>query len=445
MPLRMLAVIALVFVMIGPARAQTDTVAAQAVPGQVVGTLIDAEGSITLVTPGGEPRTAAANAPIHMNDLVETGAGGRAFILLMDDTELTLGENTQLTIDEYVFDEENTTNNKGRYSILRGAFLYTSGLIAKKDNPDVQVKTPYGSVGIRGTAFWGGDIDGEYGILVTAGRVSVQTERGRIYVDEGHGTSLRSATSIPARASVWAEEKIGRAVQTIALKTTQDSIRQKISAQANTQKDLRVKHKEYLLQHRQQLQPRDPGVPQKRIDIQPAARPSEPAKPEPLRKGEIVKPQAPQSPSAAQQPASEMTQEQREQQDLRDKLNQPFTPKKPAAPAAPKPVSPQKTDALLNSTPTNVVDPASAAVPSEEAVPETAPADKAPANALEDPEDQKAESQVPKVDLPVMGVNEAQTNELKEQRHMQRKQPLMRRDQQQKPAKRPESGSSGGF
>lgn len=441
MPLRMFAIIALVFVLAGPASAQTDVAVTQVAPGQVVGTLIDAEGTITLLTPGGEPRAAAANAPIHMNDLVETGAGGRAFILLMDETELTLGENTQLTIDEYVFDEENTANNKGRYSILRGAFLYTSGLIAKKDNPDVQVKTPYGSIGIRGTAFWGGDIDGEYGILVTAGRVSVQTERGRIYVDEGHGTSLRSATSIPARSSVWAEEKIGRAVQTIALKTGQDSIRQKITEQANTQKDLRLKHKEYLQQHRQQLQPRDPGAPQRRIDIQPV-RPSEP---EPLRKGEILKPQAPQSATAAKQPASDMTQEQ---QDLRDKLNQPFTPKKPIAPAAPaaaKPVSPQKTDALLNSTPTNVVDPVPAATPSEKAAPETAPADKAPANAPENPEDKKVESQVPKVDLPVMGVNEAQTNELKEQQHMQRRQPLMRRDQQQKPAKRPESGSSGGF
>lgn len=441
MPLRMFAIIALVFVLAGPASAQTDVAVTQVAHGQVVGTLIDAEGTITLLTPGGEPRAAAANAPIHMNDLVETGAGGRAFILLMDETELTLGENTQLTIDEYVFDEENTANNKGRYSILRGAFLYTSGLIAKKDNPDVQVKTPYGSIGIRGTAFWGGDIDGEYGILVTAGRVSVQTERGRIYVDEGHGTSLRSATSIPARSSVWAEEKIGRAVQTIALKTGQDSIRQKITEQANTQKDLRLKHKEYLQQHRQQLQPRDPGAPQRRIDIQPV-RPSEP---EPLRKGEILKPQAPQSATAAKQPASDMTQEQ---QDLRDKLNQPFTPKKPIAPAAPaaaKPVSPQKTDALLNSTPTNVVDPVPAATPSEKAAPETAPADKAPANAPEKPEDKKVESQVPKVDLPVMGVNEAQTNELKEQQHMQRRQPLMRRDQQQKPAKRPESGSSGGF
>lgn len=442
MPLRMFAVIALVFVLAGPAHAQTDAVAAQVTAGQVVGTLIDAEGIVTLLTPGDTPRTAAANAPIHMNDLIETDAGGRAFILLMDETELTLGENTQLTIDEYFFDEEDNTNNKGRYSILRGAFLYTSGLIAKKDNPDVQVKTPYGSIGIRGTSFWGGDIDGEYGILVTAGRVSVQTERGRIYVDEGHGTSLRSATSIPARSSVWAEEKIGRAVQTIALKTTQDTMRQKIAAQAEAQKDLRLKHKEYLQQHRQQLQPKDPGAPQRRIDIQPT-RPSEPAKPDMLRKGEVVKPQAPHSATAANQPASEMTQEQ---QDLQDKLNQPFTPKKPVAPAAPaakKPVSPQKTDALLNSTPTNIVAPAP--TPVEGKVPEVAPVDKAPANAPEDPEDKKAESRVPKVDLPVMGVNEAQTNELKEQQHMQRRQPLMRRDQQQKPAKRPESGSSSAF
>ena len=80
MPLRMFAVIALVFVLAGPAHAQTDAVAAQVTAGQVVGTLIDAEGIVTLLTPGDTPRTAAANAPIYMNDLIDTDAGGRCFI-----------------------------------------------------------------------------------------------------------------------------------------------------------------------------------------------------------------------------------------------------------------------------------------------------------------------------------------------------------------------------
>lgn len=271
--MRLFVVLVLMLFVAVPAHAQTDIT--------IVGTLLGVEGPVSLATPDAEPKPLKLKDTVHMNDVIETGVGARAFILLIDNTELTLGENAQLTIDDYVFDENNTSSNKGRYSILRGAFLYTSGLIAKKENPDVTVNTPYGAVGIRGTTFWGGDIDGEYGILVTEGRVSVETGRGRIFVDKGQGTSLRSKTSIPARAAAWESQKIDRAVQTIALKDA-TGVRERVTQQAEPQKAQRLKHKEFIQQRRDQKKlDTPPGTPTKRIDNAP--RPAEKTEIEPKK------------------------------------------------------------------------------------------------------------------------------------------------------------------
>ena len=362
MTLRLALALTLIMFASAPVHAQADVQAAD-----IVGTLLEAEGTVSLVVQDAEPKPLKLNDPIHMNDVIETGAASRAFVQLIDDTELTLGENAQMTIDEYVFDEEDTAANKGRYSVLRGAFLYSSGLIAKKDNPDVTVNTPYGSIGIRGTTFWGGDIDGEYGVLVTEGRVSVQTERGRIFVNKGQGTSLRARTSIPARAAVWPEEKTERATQAIALKNAA-VVRERVATRVEAQKQARLKYRKFQKNRLQQKIPGAiPGAPLKRIDNAPLP----PAKALPIRKGSTD-----------------------------ERLNKSFASETRA-----------KTEPLLNAPSTNTTPAAPVAAPTPD---------------LLKPIDEKAGA--PKVNLPALGQNEAHTNELREQQDIQRrKQPMVRR------------------
>ncbi len=406
MALRLFFALALMM-LAAPAYAQTSAVKTETVPvetvaettpapapvieaSNIVGTLMEAEGSVSLLVAGAESKALKTNDPIRMNDVIETGAGARAFILLIDDTELTLGENAQLTIDEYIFDEEDTSANKGRYSVLRGAFLYTSGLLAKKENPDVVVNTPHGSIGIRGTTFWGGDIDGEYGVLVTEGRVSVQTERGRIFVDKGKGTSLRAKTSIPSRPEVWATEKTDRAVQTIAIKNAA-GLRERVGKRMDAQKEARQKYRQFMKQRQQEKGLGvDPRAPVKRIDYAP-------------------RPLEQKTPQKGMPKKADVTNES---------LNKPF-------------VKETKVEPLLGAKPTNSHAPIPAPAPAAAATataqtPKTA----APAADLLKPIDEKATtSGAPKVDLPALGENEAQTNELREQQHIQRRQQPMKRRQ----------------
>lgn len=220
-----------------------------------IGTIIEIEGTGTLLSADAgsynkslmsvELSAEKFNLPVYMNDTIETGADSKAHILFIDDTEITLGENASLTIDEYIFDPEYTSANAGRFAITKGTFLFISGLLSKKERPDVQVDTSYGTIGIRGTKFWGGMLDDEYGVLVEEGEITVQTQRGRIEVKEGLGTTIRSRNAIPARAHIWSPERISKAQNRVALKR-KDAVMRRIAERKENHEVLRTKYREKL-------------------------------------------------------------------------------------------------------------------------------------------------------------------------------------------------------
>ncbi len=78
-------------------------------------------------------------------------------INFIDETSFAVSENARLSIDEYVFDPA-TESGQTDFSVLKGMFIYTSGLIGREDPDDVTIETPVGSIGIRGTII-AGDVD----------------------------------------------------------------------------------------------------------------------------------------------------------------------------------------------------------------------------------------------------------------------------------------------
>jgi hypothetical protein len=232
-----------------------STPSVQAADEGVIGTIVEIEGTATV-----NSSPATANAQLHLNDVVETGAGSRVFILFIDNTEMTMSENTQVKLDSYIYDPDSATGNGARYSILKGAFQYVSGLIGKSQDPDVQIETPVGSIGIRGTDFWAGEIDGEYGVSVNEGRVALKTDAGEEQVQAGQGTFARGRGVAPTRAAAWKPEKLQRVAATVKLQR-RAFVRQQINAMQGRQQQLRMQHKEFIktkregmMQQRQEMQ-----------------------------------------------------------------------------------------------------------------------------------------------------------------------------------------------
>ena len=65
---------------------------------------------------------------------------------------MSFGPNTQLTVDEYLYEP-----GKGELKLSarmgKGTLNYVSGVIAKLQPDAVTVKTPNGMIGVRGTQF----------------------------------------------------------------------------------------------------------------------------------------------------------------------------------------------------------------------------------------------------------------------------------------------------
>jgi hypothetical protein len=98
--------------------------------------------------PGGS-RILGVEKPVYTGDRVQTGGVGEAQIRFRDETRLVVGPNSNLLIDSYVY-QGNQTASQVAMSALRGAFRFISGRSAKQA---YSIRTPDLTIGIRGTRF----------------------------------------------------------------------------------------------------------------------------------------------------------------------------------------------------------------------------------------------------------------------------------------------------
>jgi hypothetical protein len=116
-----------------------------------IATVQKVSGTATVVRQG---RTISAQIglEIYQNDTLRTGRDGAIGVVFNDDTSLSLGPESMLVIDEFVFDPR-----QGNFSIavrmLKGTVAYFSGLISKLAPESAHIETPTSSIGIRGTKF----------------------------------------------------------------------------------------------------------------------------------------------------------------------------------------------------------------------------------------------------------------------------------------------------
>ncbi len=190
-----------------------------AVPNDIIGTILAVEGSAT-IKPFNAPAHSPAglNTPVRAGDVLTTGESSRLFVQMIDNTELTLGEGAVMRVDQYAYHVKDSSRNGAVYSIAQGNFLFVDGLLGDTPNPNIQVNTPVGAITIRGTRFWGGTIDGTYGVLVGDGTVTLSNKAGTVTLNEGEATILATANDTPAPAQKWDADKIKRASDTVALK-----------------------------------------------------------------------------------------------------------------------------------------------------------------------------------------------------------------------------------
>lgn len=174
-----------------------------ALEGTVVGKVSQLKG-LAFVVRNGVRYLLALDMDVLDGDVISTGDGGRIEMRLKDDTILTLGDKTTFAINDYDFQGD---SGVAKFRLHTGAFKIVSGIIARVNRNAFFVRTPVATIGIRGTEFWAGTLEGKFNVVLLGGTgIYVENASGRVDITEvGHGTTIE-APGIPVTGDDYLEE-----------------------------------------------------------------------------------------------------------------------------------------------------------------------------------------------------------------------------------------------
>lgn len=116
-----------------------------------IGYVKTVNGDATITTRGAAV-PGKVGAPVFLGAQLKTGDKSSLGVTFKDETVLSFGPNTELTVDEYLYAPTQGKLKLGS-SLARGSMNYVSGVIAKLQPEAVSVATPAGTIGVRGTQF----------------------------------------------------------------------------------------------------------------------------------------------------------------------------------------------------------------------------------------------------------------------------------------------------
>ncbi|HWU62718.1 MAG TPA: FecR family protein [Ensifer sp.] len=208
--------------------------------GVVFGLIRPAAGDVALgkvlsidgeLTRNGPARTEVLTVGTSLmeSDLLATGRQSFAKLKLGSDTDILLGPETQLLIDRYL------AGQGGELQLMSGQMLFDRP--AGLPKIDLTVKTTFGMIGVRGTKFFAGPLNGVFSVYVEHGRVDVSNAGVSRRVGAGEGLdiappegSVRSLgngardaaamarLAIPGLPSRWADVRIRDAYASVGLR-----------------------------------------------------------------------------------------------------------------------------------------------------------------------------------------------------------------------------------
>jgi hypothetical protein len=131
LPLALMQMALVLVVAAFPAAAATDIGVAAAVKNDVKGS-------------GG---ALSVGSRVFQNEIVTTGVESLAQLMFLDETTLSIGPKSEITLDKFVFNPSKGAGNV-IFSATKGAFRFITG---SQDPRHYEIRTPVATIGVRGT------------------------------------------------------------------------------------------------------------------------------------------------------------------------------------------------------------------------------------------------------------------------------------------------------
>ena len=138
---------------------------------------------------------------IDKTDNIQTLNNTKLQLLFTDRTVITVGQNSQLLIKEYVFDEEKPKKVEARFHFVKGLFRTVTGKIGKLNPDKFKIKVRNASIGIRGTRF---------DVYVSPLELKIGLFQGKVYLlQNNQTTNITSGQTIVYKINGTAQVKDG--------------------------------------------------------------------------------------------------------------------------------------------------------------------------------------------------------------------------------------------
>jgi hypothetical protein len=145
-------------------------------------------------------------ADLFVGDQVETAINSAVTMHLGKVTYVKLGALAKFRIDNFVIDAG------GTFDLEQGPLVFDHGT-GKSDN--VQVRSPFGLIAVRGTRFFAGPSNDVFGVFVAQGLVAVTGGGQTVTLRPGLGTNIANPGDAPTEPRRWGPGRITAALRSV--------------------------------------------------------------------------------------------------------------------------------------------------------------------------------------------------------------------------------------
>lgn len=132
---------------------------------------------------------------IEKKDVIQTKSNSKVQLIFKDNTVVTLGKNSALDINEYIFDTKNPKNSQTDFNFFKGAFKTITGKIGKINREKFKLRTKSSTIGIRGTVV----LANQDTVLCLSGEISVASGDQEVIVPQNQVTTIENGELTPPK------------------------------------------------------------------------------------------------------------------------------------------------------------------------------------------------------------------------------------------------------
>lgn len=117
-----------------------------------IGTVTGLDGTLLVTRANGSVKVLALDSGIEQGDILSSRSKTYVKLTLSDDSTVTLGPDTDLKVERFVYGKHVRDNDGAQFALARGSVGITAGLLGTRDGDTSTLATPTGTLEIRGAS-----------------------------------------------------------------------------------------------------------------------------------------------------------------------------------------------------------------------------------------------------------------------------------------------------